>query len=1215
MKSDFIFEQPYQLSFELQKEVERQVQAMLDAKIIRKSNGSPWAAPVFLVAKKNGEKRFCIDYRQLNKQTVRDSWPLPNIQDILKKVGSAKYFSLMDVRQGYFHLPIREGDKYKTAFITHSGQYELNRLGFGLMNAPPAYQRTLQTIFEGIPNVVIYIDDILIFSETLEDHLNQLQMIFARAQAHNLKLSMNKCHFFQQQVPFLGHILEHNTVSPDPTYIHKVLNVQTPKTFKQLERFLGLVQWLAKFIPNLSTYAQPLHHLKKGISYQKSVNTQTGNTRKRVNTQWVWTQKEQTAFENLKQLVQNTSYLRIPTHDKPFTLYCDASQYAIGAVLLQEDEAGNLQPCEFISRQLTDTQQQWSAVQLELYAIVHAVTTWRHYLLLRHFDLFTDHRNLTSLFELKQQTTNINRRVQRWAIVLSEYTFTCKHVPGHINSCADFLSRETDLNRAMETDDTMSSKHVIAQLEVLSNYKDIPNTQNEVLVTTRSQTRKQNNQPSQRVDYTQFYVDQPLHQTSNNNDESKQNESSNVTDPKSLIELAFDFLKPPFKYNDFTKPERIKRAQEIDNETDDIATLLVTQPHTNKYILLRNKISPSLKKLLPKMRLDTNGILCYEYRVFLPQQLRHAIINFFHTHTMATHFSAQRTFEKIKETYYWPNMEDEINDFVRACSVCQQYRIGHNPNSAPMFTFQTFRPYEIVHIDIVGPMPVATDGSTYILTIMDRFSSYVVAVPIPDKSAKTVAVNLFNNWICKHGAMQSILSDRGTEFRGEVHKYITEHFNIKHVLTTHYHPQTNGKLERWHRYLKDRLNAAVTERELDWEDNIMWPTILPSIAASYNMTATKSTKISPHELIFGDKFYLPITHQIPPLKENAHSDERNYHLTLNHMLFNLRHAAKANQALYDKKRLAKINENRVDHHFLTGDYVLRYIAQKHEGNAKKLKPRYDGPWVIDKIHETNTVLLRDPDNENNTFIENVKKLKPYHAPQLEQVLSIHISHKDFLQSLKGELQMFDQPSYRVKLKYPTHTPKTPVALAKQFAEIASQYGVKACDLFAGAGTITQHLKHTSVSAIENDIALFQQGSTNYPRINWIKADLTNPKAILSNKTLFHSFDTIVSNPPFDLGFVALRLATLLVKDSAKSTILMLLPTDYFVATTKRKQLLQLLPITITQEFRVGKWNYYAHLPNTSPKQTSDSIFIFKLYKQLNSNNKQITYNTTINLTN
>lgn len=611
------------------------------------------------------------------------------------------------------------------------------------------------------------------------------------------------------------------------------------------------------------------------------------------------------------------------------------------------------------------------------------------------------------------------------------------------------------------------------------------------------------------------------------------------------------------------------------------------------------------------MRIDTNGLLCYEYRVFLPHQLRHPIINFYHSHTLATHFSAQRTHEKIKELYFWPHMETEINDFVRACPVCQQIRIGHNPHSAPMFTFPTYRPYEIVHIDIVGPMPVATDGSTYILTIMDRFSNYVVAVPIPDKSAKTVAVHLFNNWICTHGAPRSLLSDRGTEFRGEVHKYITEQLSIKHILTTHYHPQTNGKLERWHRYLKDRLNAAVIQRELDWEDNIMWPALLPSIAASYNSTATKATGISPHELIFGTKFYLPITHQQPGNLEEVPHDERNYHLTLNHMLFNLRHAAKTNQASYDKKRLDKINADRVDHSFLTGDYVLRYIAVKHEGNAKKLKPKYDGPWIIEKVLETNTVILRDPDNENNTFVENVSKLKPYFAPHLEQVLTIYIPKRDFKQSLLYDLQLFDQPSYRAKLKYPSHTPKTPEPLASQFAEIASQYGDNACDLFAGPGTICKYLKHANITAIENDTTLIKKGYEKYPWITWLQKDLTNHHAIFSLKTLFHTFDTIISNPPFDLGLIALRLATLLAKDNKKSTILFLLPTDYFVATTKRKQLLQLLPIYITQEFRVGKWNYYAHLPNTSPKQSSDSIFVFKFKPESIKDPETTNYTTTI----
>ncbi|ETO00778.1 hypothetical protein RFI_36662, partial [Reticulomyxa filosa] len=277
-------------------------------------------------------------------------------------------FSKLDIRSVYWHVPIRESDHNKTVFITPNGLFEWNRMGFGFSNAPAIFQRAMTCMFEDIDDVDIYIDDLLVSTETEQQHINVLEKIFQRLRAHNMKLAMK----------------ESDEIGANPQYVEKILKINKPCNKKQLEQLLGLVQWIARFIPNIANVTAELSKLRK------------------KNKKWKWGSIHEDAFTQLKKAIENTQLLRHPKQNDPFIVQCDASEVAVGAALLQIHD-GVLVPIEFISKKFDKHQLNWHTSEKELYSVIYALQKWRHYLLLRKFTVYTDHKNLESLFAVRSK--------------------------------------------------------------------------------------------------------------------------------------------------------------------------------------------------------------------------------------------------------------------------------------------------------------------------------------------------------------------------------------------------------------------------------------------------------------------------------------------------------------------------------------------------------------------------------------------------------------------------------------------------------------------------------------------------------------------------------------------------------------------------------------------------------------------------------------------
>ena len=405
-------------------EIDKQVTKLLEDEVITPST-SPYNAPLWIVPKKStadGQRkwRMVIDFRKLNEKTVGDAYPLPNIVEILDQLGSAKYFSVFDLAQGFHQIPMDPDDQAKTAFSTPYGHYEYQRMPFGLKNAPATFQRLMDNVLTGLQGseLFVYLDDIVIYARSLEEHNVKIKRLMQRLRKSNLQLQPDKCQFLRHEVMYLGHIIGKDGVKPDPNKIQAVKDFPTPTTPKNIKQFLGLVGYYRRFIKDFSKIAKPLTDLlKKDRTFE-------------------WNTLQENSFNVLKNELCKEPILQYPNFNESFILTTDASGYAIGGVLSQ-GEVGKDLPISYISRVLNDAERRYSTIEKECLAIVYCVTYLRHYLYGRHFTIVTDHKPLVWLHSIKDPSS----RLWKWRLKLSEYDFNISYKSGKTNYVADALSR------------------------------------------------------------------------------------------------------------------------------------------------------------------------------------------------------------------------------------------------------------------------------------------------------------------------------------------------------------------------------------------------------------------------------------------------------------------------------------------------------------------------------------------------------------------------------------------------------------------------------------------------------------------------------------------------------------------------------------------------------------------------------------------------------
>ena len=417
-------------------EVREHLKEMMEAGAIRQSS-SPYSSNVVIVRKKDGTIRFCVDFRKLNNRTIKDAYAIPRIEDTLHLLAGAKYFSKLDVRSGYWQVEIKEQDKHKTAFqVGTLGFYEFHRMPFGLCNAPATFQRLMERCMGdlNLRDCLIYLDDVIIFSSTFEEHLDRLEAVFSRLEQHKLKLKASKCEFMKARVTYLGHVVSENGIETDPEKTNAVKSWPIPTSVKDVRAFLGFTGYYRRFIKDFAKIARPLNDMLIGHSNNKKGKSKTKKT------PFIWNDRHQHAFETLKDKLLSPPILAYADYRIPFKVHTDACGTGLGAVLYQYQD-GLDRVVAYASRSLKTSERNYPAHKLEFLALKWAITEKFHdYLYGAEFEVVTDNNPLTYVFT----TAKLDATGQRWLAELSNYNCKISYRSGKKNADADGLSRRSE---------------------------------------------------------------------------------------------------------------------------------------------------------------------------------------------------------------------------------------------------------------------------------------------------------------------------------------------------------------------------------------------------------------------------------------------------------------------------------------------------------------------------------------------------------------------------------------------------------------------------------------------------------------------------------------------------------------------------------------------------------------------------------------------------
>ena len=915
---------PYHTNPASRREIDRQVEEMIQNDIIEPSN-SGWHSPVLLVKKPSGEFRFVVDYRDLNKSSVPQSFPLPQLSSVFDALGESKaqWLSSLDLKSGFWQIGMDESSKHKAAFITQSGVYEWKRMPFGLMNAPITFQTLMTNVLRDINwrFVLCYIDDILIFSPTFELHLQHIEEVLDRLQEANLKLHPSKCHFAVKQLKFLGHVISRRGVEVDPDKTEALKNFPAPRNQKEVRRFIGMANYYRKFIKDFASKATPLNSLlKKGIKFE-------------------WSPKCQEAFESLKHCLLTAPVLSYPDPNKSFTLTCDASDNAISYILGQPTADNKEQVIAYGGKALSAEEKKYSVTEKELLAVVKGVEAYRPYLCSGHFKIYTDNKALVWL-----QNAKHTGRLERWALRLQEYDYKVIHKPGKQNCAADALSRipypDEKANSSLKEVNGISASDKPA-----SDCK--PNTDCEV-------------PPSavQTVEVRLYYSEPvvPIAVIEPDNFQAVMQNRELLFQHQSRCPDFRDIIN--FLQND-ELPDDAKQSKKV-------AAI------ANQYCIVDQVLFQLGQNRAKRLPVEERTIK----RIALPRTLRKEALHAYHDNIAGGgHLGIDKVRNSIQQKYFWPRMNQDIIDYIRSCDRCQRAKRDFNPSKPPLAPLPRRDKFECWQIDILGPLFKTPEGYQYVLLCIDAGSRWPEAFPLKTQDSREVADVLFTHIFSRYGCPSVLLSDRGRNFMSNLINALCEIMDIRQHHTSSYHPSTNGVVERQNSTLAQSLRAYCAQ------DQSKWPKLLPGIMMAFRKSpSSSSTELAPFQMLFGQNMRLPFDVALEP-KDNLGKDAKQY---MNDFLGRLRiydQVARDNDMEHQARNKQYYDRNANIPDFRVGDQVLMKVHNVRKGLSKKLCDKSDGPYQIIQMGPNYTYKLRRISNNkvHPNFI-NATNLKKYYPP-------------------------------------------------------------------------------------------------------------------------------------------------------------------------------------------------------------------------------------------
>lgn len=798
-----VYTKSYRYPYALKNEIQSQIKKLLDNDIIRPSI-SPYSSPVWIVPKKidsTGEKkwRLVIDYRNLNKKTIEDKYPLPRVDEILDNLGKCTYFSTLDLAQGFHQIELESGSIEKTAFTVNNGHYEYLRVPFGLKNAPSTFQRVMDNIFKEYlyKFCFVYMDDIVVFSKSLHEHLIHIEKIFLKLQQFHLKIQLEKCEFLRKEVQFLGHVITPHGIKPNPTKIISIQNYPLPKTTREIKSFLGLTGYYRRFIKDFARIVQPF---TKCLRKNSKIDI----------TDPLYIE----AFAKCKDLLTNAPILIYPDFEKTFHLTTDASGTAIGAVLSQ-----NSKPIAFYSRSLNTAERNYSTIERELLAIVESTKHFRPYLYGRYFIIETDHKPLVWLFSIKDP----NSRLTKWRLKLEEFNYDVHYKKGKENQVADALSR-IDIN-SNEVDDS-DNLSIIANID--DNEERVTDDDNSDITSHNRENDDQLTEGTQHTSLENPVFCLPISEN-----------SLNLFSNRIVLNKGDQYnVKLTRPFDKFNLNATVRAGQEEEGLKKFIKENILPNKLYGIYFVDKDLELPFTQlcqtNFNDNLRMVKSNLLCTDV-LNLSEQYK--IVEDYHSHN---HNGITETTNNLKNRFYWPKMQTTISKVINECETCKLSKYERNPYKTPQLgPLLATKPFEVIHIDTFS-----FDNAKF-LTIIDLFSKYAQAYHVNDLTGISV-LNKLRHFFAHHNFPTRIVCDEGKEFKNNVVQEYCKLFKIDLHFTTNYNPNSNSPIERFHSTILEKLRITKQKNSTDTPQDLMITSIL-----IYNQTIHSATGFTPFTLLYG----------------------------------------------------------------------------------------------------------------------------------------------------------------------------------------------------------------------------------------------------------------------------------------------------------------------------------------------------------------------------
>lgn len=831
---------------------------------------SHYSSPSFLVNKPGTDKyRLVINYAKLNGKIIRNNQPIGDLHESVHFMKDCEYFTVLDLCNSFYQLRISEDSKHITSFTTPYSQYCFKRVPYGLHLGSGVLSNYLEKIFHDIKfkNMVNFVDDIIVFSKTKEQHKVELEEVIKRLSEHNLTVNPTKVKFFYKEISFLGNLISKNSVTIDPERTIAIRNYRRPTNVKQVHTFIGMTQFFSKYIKNYAEIASPLNNLRK----------------KKV--KFNWCEKSEKSYQTLLSAISNPPVLRIADFDKKFYLMTDASNGAIGSVLLQENENGDYCPIAYFSKKLTDSEMAWSTYEKEAYSIVMSIDKFYNYLEVQPFHLITDN---SALYFVLSKCHKLGSKLARWSQKILSLPFSVQHVKSNGNPVADALSRMFG---------ELSDKHSV-----------------EIVYEQDSKILEQWKMPK-KFRTVSSKLETP---TLNANITNKTIEINSITD----FPLAFKSIGEYQKQD----PEIVNIFQSIKDNT-----------HSDKYSLSKGVV---IYKKLPRSK----------GQIYLPENLIDMVFKYYHSSEHGCHPGINRTFKKIYEVFYRPDLYKIIKAKVLNCDLCKMSKPAQRVFEGKLMSTPSKQSFERGYIDFAGPYVRSKKGNSYVLVYVDHFSKYTFLMPTKDCKSSTVIKKLEEVIFSNFSTCKSIVSDNATSFTSNLMSQYLFSKGIKHFKITPY--KASGNIcERYIRTVKGILKALCHDSQTNWDKS------LSLVQNSLNYSHNEALGNSPFSIMFNHQPNCELSnywdlHGI--LEEDCSQDE------INKKLKEVKDSQR--KAYLKNAKSGRYSEERTAHPFKVGDKVFlktHYLSNKAKQFTSKLALNYSGPYRIVYFLNDVTVLLQD----------------------------------------------------------------------------------------------------------------------------------------------------------------------------------------------------------------------------------------------------------------